>query len=171
MTSLLTEEDLGADHLWRPRLKSGGEKEYTERWLSEFKVKCAFPINFPTGFKKGAGFKEKLNNWQRISYIKPYEKTNIVNVRSCGGVERYEKRAVGIIHELLSLTVEKMVRVERLAHFRKDLGIEVNIRELFDSQIVYLREAYDSKGCLIEPNRIYNVRKKVGGNLTGKPKY
>ncbi|CAH9080926.1 unnamed protein product [Cuscuta epithymum] len=150
------------------------EKEYTERWLSEFEVKYLFPINFPTGFRKGAGFKDKLNNWQRMSYIKPYEKTNIVNVRSCGGVERYEKRAVGIIHELLSLTVEKMVRVERLAHFRKDLGIEVNIRELLlnhpgifyistkgDSQMVYLREAYDSQGCLIEPNRIYNVRRKL----------
>ncbi|CAH9141662.1 unnamed protein product [Cuscuta epithymum] len=67
-----------------------------------------------------------------------------------------------------------MVRVERLAHFRKDLGIEVNIRELLlnhpgifyistkgDSQMVYLREAYDSQGCLIEPNKINNVRRKL----------
>ncbi|VFQ87490.1 unnamed protein product [Cuscuta campestris] len=149
------------------------EKEYTDRWLSEFEVKYAFPVDFPTGFKKPAGFKEKLRNWQRLSYVKPYERKDVVRVRSCGGVERYEKRAVGVIHELLSLTMEKMVPVERLAHFRKDLGFEVNIRELLlkhpgifyistkgSTQLVYLREAY-SKGCLVEQNAVYEVRRKM----------
>nr|GLL18154.1 protein ROOT PRIMORDIUM DEFECTIVE 1 [Ipomoea trifida] len=149
------------------------EKEYTDRWLSEFEVKYAFPINFPTGFMKAPGFREKLRNWQRLSYVKPYERMEVVKLRTCGGVERYEKRAVGIIHELLSLTIEKMVPVERLVHFRKDLGIEVNIRELLlkhpgifyistkgNTQLVYLREAY-SKGSLIEPNPVYDVRRKL----------
>ncbi|XP_027170762.1 protein ROOT PRIMORDIUM DEFECTIVE 1 [Coffea eugenioides] len=149
------------------------EKEYREKWLSEFEVKYAFPMNFPTGFKKEAGFKDKLRNWQRLNYVKPYEKKEVVRVRTCGGVERYEKRAVAIIHELLCLTVEKMVDVQHLVHFRKDLGIEVNLRELVlkhpgifymstkgDTQMVFLREAY-SKGCLVEPNPIYDVRRKM----------
>ncbi|KAI5652391.1 hypothetical protein M9H77_29578 [Catharanthus roseus] len=149
------------------------EIEYRERWLSEFEVKYAFPMNFPTGFKKEAGFKEKLRNWQRLNYVKPYEKIEAVRVRTCGGFERYEKRAVGIIHELLCLTVEKMLEVQHLTHFRKDLGIEVNIRELLlkypgifylsikgNTQIVFLREAY-TNGCLIEANPIYAIRKKV----------
>ncbi|KAK6120426.1 hypothetical protein DH2020_045831 [Rehmannia glutinosa] len=149
------------------------EREYKDKWLSEFEVKYAFPINFPTGFKIVAGFKEKLRNWQRVSYVKPYERVEKVRVRSCGGVDRYEKRAVGIIHELLCLTVEKMVEVERLAHFRKDLGIEVNLRELLlkhpgifyistrgNAQMVFLREAYVG-GCLVEPNAIYDVRRKM----------
>ncbi|KAG9129049.1 hypothetical protein Leryth_016884 [Lithospermum erythrorhizon] len=152
-------------------------KEYNEKWLGEFEVKYAFPMNFPTGFKKGPGFKERLRNWQRLQYVKPYEKPcekmEVVKVRTCGGVERYEKRAVGIIHELLWLTVEKRMEVARLAHFRKDLGIMVNIRELLlkhpgifyisirgNHQMVFLREAYD-KGCLIEPNPIYDVRRKM----------
>lgn len=148
------------------------EREYREKWLSEFETKYAFPISFPTGFKIVAGFKEKLKNWQRLSYVKPYERMGKVRVRTCGGVERYEKRAVGIIHELLSLTVEKMVEVERLAHFRKDLGIEVNLREVVlrhpgifyvatrgKSQILFLREAYKG-GCLIEANAVYDVRRK-----------
>ncbi|KAL2464544.1 Ubiquitin carboxyl-terminal hydrolase family protein [Forsythia ovata] len=152
--------------LWR-------EKEYREKWLSEFETKYAFPINFPTGFKIVPGFREKLRNWQRLPYVKPYERMENVRIRTCGGVERYEKRAVGIIHELLCLMVEKMVEVERLAHFRKDLGVEVNIRELLlkqsgifyvstrgNVQMVYLREAY-SKGCLVEPNPVYDVRRKM----------
>ncbi|OWM78869.1 protein ROOT PRIMORDIUM DEFECTIVE 1 [Punica granatum] len=149
------------------------EKEYTEKWLSEFETRYAFPINFPTGFKIEKGMREKMKNWQRLPYVKPYEKKGAVRVRTCGGLERFEKRAVGIIHELLSLTVEKMVEVERLAHFRKDFAMEVNIRELLlkhvgifyistkgSSQTVFLREAY-SKGCLIEPNPIYVVRRTM----------
>ncbi|XP_010541575.1 PREDICTED: protein ROOT PRIMORDIUM DEFECTIVE 1 [Tarenaya hassleriana] len=149
------------------------EKEYREKWLSEFETKFAFPIDFPTGFKIERGFREKLKNWQRLPYVKPYEKHDVRKGHTRGGVERFEKRAVAVIHELLSLTVEKMVEVERLAHFRKDLGMEVNIRELLLNhpgifyistkggiQSVFLREAY-SKGCLIESNPIYNVRRKL----------
>ncbi|KAK3004520.1 hypothetical protein RJ639_011419 [Escallonia herrerae] len=149
------------------------EREYREKWLSEFETKYAFPINFPTGFKKGAGFREKLRNWQRLTYVKPYERKEAVRVRTCGGIERFEKRAVGILHELLSLTVEKMVAVERLVHFRRDYGIEVNIRELLlkhpgifyvstkgNTQMVFLREAY-SGGILVEPNPVYVVRRKM----------
>ncbi|KAK3405343.1 hypothetical protein EUGRSUZ_K01687 [Eucalyptus grandis] len=162
------DEDLGVAEIekWR-------EKEYREKWLSEFETRFAFPINFPTGFKIEGGFRQKMKNWQRLPYVKPYERKEIVKVRTCGGVERFEKRAVAIIHELLSLTMEKMVEVERLAHFRKDFGMEVNVRELLlkhpgifyistkgSSQTVFLREAY-SKGCLLEPNPIYAVRRKM----------
>ncbi|KFK31519.1 hypothetical protein AALP_AA6G123100 [Arabis alpina] len=144
------------------------EVEYREKWLSEFEMNYAFPINLPTGFKIEKGFREELKNWQRVAYVKPYERKDMSR-----GVERFEKRVVAIIHELLSLTVEKMVEVERLAHFRKDLGIEVNVREVLlkhpwifyvstkgSTQTVFLREAY-SKGCLIDPNPVYNVRRKM----------
>lgn len=149
------------------------EKEYTEKWLSEFETKYAFPINFPTGFKVERGFREKLKNWQRLPYVKPYERTDFMRMRTNGGIERFEKHAVGILHEFLNLMVEKRIEVERLSHFRKDFGIEVNIRELLlkhpgifyistkgKSPTVFLREAY-CKGCLIEPNPIYVVRRKM----------
>ena len=149
------------------------EREFREKWLSEFETKYAFPIDFPTGFRIEAGFREKLRNWQRLPYVKPYERKEVVKVRTCGGIERFEKRAVGILHEFLCLTVEKMVEVERLAHFRRDFGLDVNMRELIlkhpgifyistkgNAQTVFLREAY-SKGCLIEPNPISVVRRKM----------
>lgn len=161
-------EDLGLAEIekWR-------EKEYKEKWLSEFEIKFAFPINFPTGFKIEGGLRERMKNWQRLPYLKPYETKEAVKVRSCGGVERYEKQAIAIIHELLSLTVEKMVEVERLAHFRKDFGMLVNVRELLlkhpgifyistkgGAHTLFLREAY-VKGCLISPNSISIVRRKM----------
>lgn len=180
------EEEMGKAEVcvsWRkqPELSKMGvaevekwrEREYRENWLSEFETKYAFPINLPTGFKIEAGYRERLKNWQRLPYVKPYERKEVVRVRTCGGSERFEKRAVGILHEILCLTVEKIVGVDRLVHFRKDLGIEVNLREVIlkhpgifylstkgNAQTVFLREAY-SKGCLIVPNQIYAVRRKI----------
>ncbi|KAK1365906.1 PORR domain-containing protein [Heracleum sosnowskyi] len=165
--------DRGDESLRVAKIEEWREREYREKWLSEFETKYAFPIDFPTGFKIVAGFKEKLKNWQRMNYVKPYDVNEVVRVRTCGGIERFEKRAVAILHELLSLTVEKMIEVERLVHFRKDLGIEVNLRELIlkhpgifyistkgSTQLVFLREAY-SRGCLVEINQIYDVRRKM----------
>lgn len=149
------------------------EKEFNEKWLSEFETKYAFPINFPTGFKIKAGFKGKLKDWQRLPYVKPYEKKDVFRASTCGGIERFEKRALGILHELLSLTVEKMVEVERLVHFKKDFGLPINFRELIlkhpgifyistrgCTQMVFLREAY-GKDCLVSPNPVYVVRRKM----------
>lgn len=163
------DEDLGVAEVekWR-------EKEYREKWLSEFETQYAFPINFPTGFKIEAGSREKLKNWQRLPYVKPYERKEVVKVRTCGGIQRFEKRAVSILHEFLCLTVEKMVPVERLVHFRKDFGMEgINVLELVlkhpgifyistkgNNQTIFLREAY-GKGCLIDPNSVYVVRRKM----------
>ncbi|KAL6642200.1 hypothetical protein ACP70R_020381 [Stipagrostis hirtigluma subsp. patula] len=160
------------------------EKEYTEKWLAESETKYAFPINFPTGFKIEKGFREKLKNWQRLPYTKAYEKNDLHPIHN---VERLDKRIVGILHELLSLTVEKMIPLERLSHFRRVFAMEVNLRELLlkhpgifyistkgSAQTVILRESY-SKGCMIEPNPIYNVRRKMldlilsGCRNTGDP--
>uniref|UniRef100_A0A0D9XNR7 PORR domain-containing protein n=1 Tax=Leersia perrieri TaxID=77586 RepID=A0A0D9XNR7_9ORYZ len=141
------------------------EKEYTEKWLAESQTKYAFPINFPTGFKIEKGFREKLGNWQRLPYTKAYEKNELHPI--CNA-DRLEKRIVGILHELLSLTVQKMIPLERLSHFRRPFDMEVNLRELIlkhpgifyistkgSTPTVLLRESY-SKGCLVEPNPVYN---------------
>jgi len=69
--------------------------------------------------------------------------------------------------------VEKMIPLERLSHFRRVFAMEVNLRELLlkypgifyistkgSAQTVILRESY-SKGCLVEPNPVYDVRRKM----------
>lgn len=144
------------------------ENEYKEKWLSEYETRYAFPIQFPTGFKIEKGYRNKLKTWQRLPYLKPYDQSEA----NCG-IERFEKHAVGILHEFLSLTVEKMVDVERLSHFRRDFNMVVNLRELLlkhpgifylstkgNSLTIFLREKY-AKGCLLEPNPIYLVRRKM----------
>ncbi|CAI8613756.1 unnamed protein product [Vicia faba] len=157
------------DELGKARVEEWREREYREKWLSEFETKFAFPMSFPTGFKIERGFREKMKTWQRLSYTKPYERKDV----KCGGAQRYEKRAVAVLHEVLSLTLEKMVEVDQLAHFRRDFAIEVNMRELLlrhpgifyistkgNAQTVFLREAYE-KGGLVEPNPVYTVRRNM----------
>ncbi|RLN28256.1 protein ROOT PRIMORDIUM DEFECTIVE 1 [Panicum miliaceum] len=165
---LSTNGTLNMHTLWL--IEEWRKKEYTEKWLAESKTKYAFPINFPTGFKIEKGFREKLKNWQRLPYTKPYEKNDLHPIHN---VEQIEKRIVGILHELLSLTVEKMIPLERLSHFRRVFAMEVNLRELLlkhpgifyistkgSAQTVILREIY-SKGCLVEPNPVYDMRRKM----------
>ncbi|KAJ1264554.1 hypothetical protein BS78_08G009900 [Paspalum vaginatum] len=160
------------DTLAVAKVEEWRKREYTEKWLAESETKYAFPINFPTGFKIEKGFRGKLKNWQRLPYTKPYERNVLHPIHNA---ERLEKRIVAILHELLSLTVEKMVPLERLSHFRRVYAMEVNLRELLlkypgifyistkgSTQTVILRESY-SKGCLIDPNPVYIVRRKMLG--------
>ncbi|KAL8235706.1 hypothetical protein R6Q59_016787 [Mikania micrantha] len=169
---LIDKDDLDED-LKVAEVEKWREKECTEKWLGEFETKYAFPINFPTGFKIKAGFKGRLKEWQRLAYSKPYEKEGVFRASTRGGIERFEKRAVGILHELLCLTVEKMVEIERLVHFKKNFGIPVNFRELIlkhpgifyistrgCTQMVFLREAY-CKDFLVSPNPVYVIRRKM----------
>lgn len=137
-------------------------------------LKYTFKHGFPPGMRLGKNLKAKVKEWQRLPYIGPYEEMRAAEMgRSKNGVMRMEKRAVGIAHEFLSLTVEKMVEVEKFSQFRKWFGIELNVRDLFldhpgmfylstkgKVHNVFLREAYE-RGCLIEPNPVYEVRRKL----------
>ncbi|KAG6385826.1 hypothetical protein SASPL_154707 [Salvia splendens] len=139
-------------------------------------LQYSFKQGFPPGMRLGKNFKAKVKEWQRFPYIGPYEEmTAKENRRSKSGVMRMEKRAVGVVHEFLSLTVEKMVEVEKISHFRQWFGIELNVRDLFldhpgmfylstkgKVHSVFLREAY-TRGCLIEPNPVYEARRKLLG--------
>ncbi|PPE01454.1 hypothetical protein GOBAR_DD01511 [Gossypium barbadense] len=115
--------------------------------------------------------------WQRVPYWSPYENVSGYDLRSLEALKRMEKRAVATIHELLSLTVEKKISLERIAHFRMAMNLPKKLKDfLLQHQgifyvstrgnygklhTVFLREAY-RKGELIEPNDLYLARRKLG---------
>ncbi|MCI03339.1 protein root primordium defective 1-like [Trifolium medium] len=114
--------------------------------------------------------------WQRVPYWSPYEDVSGYDLRSIEAQKRMEKRAVATIHELLSLTVEKKITLERIAHFRMAMNLPKKLKEfLLQHQgifyistrgnngklhTVFLREAY-RKGELVEPNDLYLARRKL----------
>lgn len=135
-------------------------------------LRYSFKQGFPSGMRLSKDFKARVKEWQSLPYVGPYEQLGECK-RTKAGMKRLEKRAVAIVHEFLSLTVEKMVEVEKISHFRKWFGIDFNIRDLFldhpgifylstkgKRHTVFLREAYE-RGQLIEPNPVYDVRRKL----------
>ncbi|KAF8398695.1 hypothetical protein HHK36_014552 [Tetracentron sinense] len=140
--------------------------------VDESVIRFAFKHGFPPGMRLSKDFRARVAEWQRLPYLGPYEERG-EKLKSKACTKRGEKRAVGIVHEFLSLTVEKMVEVEKISHFRKWFGIDLNIRDLFldhpgifylstkgKRHTVFLREAYE-RGCLINPNPVYEERRKL----------
>ncbi|XP_021742008.1 protein ROOT PRIMORDIUM DEFECTIVE 1-like [Chenopodium quinoa] len=134
-------------------------------------MRYSFKQGFPPGMKLKKTFRTKVREWQKLPYVGPYEVVG--EKRAKIGLKGLEKRAVAIVHEFMSLTVEKMVEVEKISHFRKWFGIDLNIRDLFldhpgifylsnkgKMHTVFLREAYE-RGRLINPNPVYEARMKL----------
>lgn len=141
--------------------------------IDRTEMRFSFKHGYPPNMKLKKNFRAKVKEWQKLPYIGPYEKFTGTKKRSKRGLMELEKRAVGIVHEFLSLTVEKTVEVEKISHFRNWFGIDLNVRDLFldhpgifylstkgKRHTVFLREAYE-RGCLIDPNPVYGVRRKL----------
>lgn len=130
--------------------------------------KFVFKLGFPPGMKLTKNYRAKLKAWQGLAYLDPYD-----NGAAAKQATAREKRAVAIAHEFLSLTVEKMAEVEKVSQFKKWIGMDLNIRDLFldhpgifylstkgRRHTVFLREAYE-RGRLIDPNPIYEARRRL----------
>ncbi|WOL05360.1 hypothetical protein Cni_G14088 [Canna indica] len=150
---------------WRVQERSRAEPKQ--------ELKFAFKLGFPPGMRLTKTYRTRTKEWQQLPYPGPYDDCGGGGARSKAGMQELEKRAVGMAHEFLSLTVEKMVEVEKISHFRKWFGINLNIRDLFldhpgifylstkgKRHTVFLREAY-GRGRLIEPNAIYEARRRL----------
>lgn len=152
------------------------EQVYRERGSEAEDIRFSFLIDFPPGFKISKYFRIAMWKWQRLPYWSPYEDVSGYDLRSIEAQKRMEKRAVATIHELLSLTVEKKITLERIANFRMAMNLPKKLKEfLLQHQgifyvstrgnhgklhTVFLREAY-RKGELIEPNDLYLARRQL----------
>ncbi|KAJ0043036.1 hypothetical protein Pint_17405 [Pistacia integerrima] len=152
------------------------ERDYREKGIDEEDIRFSFIVNFPPGFKIGKYYRIAVWKWQRVPYWSPYEDVSGYDLRSLEAQKRMEKRAVATIHEMLSLTVEKKLTLERIAHFRLAMNLPKKLKEFVlqhqgifymstrgnhgKLHTLFLREAY-RKGELIEPNDLYLARRKL----------
>lgn len=87
-----------------------------------------------------------------------------------------EKRACGVVREVLGMMVEKRTLVDHLTHFRKDFGLPNKLRgmlvrhpELFyvslkgERDSVFLVEGYDDKGTLLEKDETSVIKEQLMG--------
>ncbi|KAF8401622.1 hypothetical protein HHK36_012568 [Tetracentron sinense] len=156
-----------------------------ERGIDAENIRFSFFVNFPPGFKIGKYYKIAVWKWQRLPYWSPYEDITGYDLRSLEARKRMEKRAIATIHELLSLTVEKKITLERIAHFRLAMDLPKKLKDfLLQHQgifyistrgnhgklhTIFLREVY-KKGELLEPNDLYLARRKLGELILLSPR-
>ncbi|XP_074263722.1 protein WHAT'S THIS FACTOR 1 homolog, chloroplastic [Silene latifolia] len=124
---------------------------------------CSLPLSWIKSW-------ERFNEFNSTPYISPY-------ADSCGLVEgskENEKRAVALVHELLSLTLWKKISIIKLTHFKREFALpeKLNVILLKHPGMFYvtnkyrtytalLREAYSGSN-LIDKDPLVRVKEKFG---------
>ncbi|XP_060218448.1 protein WHAT'S THIS FACTOR 1 homolog, chloroplastic [Lycium barbarum] len=163
---------------WDPELAVSAaqiaEEENRQRELEEKDLIIDRPPRFnrvklPKGLKLSKGEMRRISQFRDMPYISPYE--DFSEIRQ--GTPEKEKHACGVVHELLSLTVEKRTLVDHLTHFREEFRFSQQLRGMLirhpdmfyvslkgDRDSVFLREAYQDSH-LIEKNRLLLIKEKL----------
>ncbi|KAJ0983780.1 hypothetical protein J5N97_002136 [Dioscorea zingiberensis] len=117
-----------------------------------------FPMKFPPNFKKIFRDGGRIEHFQKRPYLSPYAEARDLTP----GSQEFDKRAIAVMHEILSFTLEKRVVTDFLTHFRLEFVMPQKLMRLLLKHYgifyvsergkrlsVYLTEAYE--GCeLIE---------------------
>lgn len=163
---------------WDPELAvSAAEASEAETRLKEIQERDLIierPLKFrrvklPKGLNLSKGEMRRISQFRDMPYISPY--SDFSELRP--GTPEKEKHACGVIHEILSLTVEKKTLVDHLTHFREEFKFSQQLRGMLirhpdmfyvslkgDRDSVFLREAYrDSQ--LIEKDKLSLVKEKM----------
>ncbi|XP_030443396.1 protein WHAT'S THIS FACTOR 1 homolog, chloroplastic-like [Syzygium oleosum] len=79
-------------------------------------LSLSFPLKFPASYKKVYRFGGKIEHFQKRSYLSPYADARGLQA----GSKEFDKRAIAVMHELLSFTMEKRLVTDHLTHFRQE---------------------------------------------------
>ncbi|OWM88153.1 protein WHAT'S THIS FACTOR 1 homolog, chloroplastic [Punica granatum] len=172
---------------WDPELAVSAaelaEEHNRARELEEQSLIIDRPLKFnrvklPKGLNLSRSEMRKISKFRDIPYLSPY--SDFSALRS--GTPEKEKHACGVVHEILSLTVEKRTLVDHLTHFREEFRFSQQVRGMLirhpdmfyvslkgDRDSVFLREAYrDSQ--LVEKDRLLVIKEKHRA-LVSIPRY
>ncbi|XP_058770859.1 protein WHAT'S THIS FACTOR 1 homolog, chloroplastic [Vicia villosa] len=100
---------------WNPEFaKSVIEKRADEESRATgIRVRPNFNVKLPPGFVLKKEMREWIRDWMELDYVSPYEDVSDLEQNS----REMEKRAVGVFHELLSLSLYKRIPVPILGKF------------------------------------------------------
>lgn len=126
-------------------------------------------VQLPKGLKVTKGEMRKLVAFKRMPYISPYSDFSGLQP----GTREKEKHTCGVVHEILSLTLEKRTLVDTLTHFRDEFKFPQSIRSLIirhpdmfylslkgTRDSVFLREAYRNSQ-LVDKDRLLLIKEKM----------
>lgn len=85
-----------------------------------------FPLKFPPNFKKAYRIGGKLEHFQKLPYMSPYADARELEP----GSKEFDKRAIAVMHEILSFTLEKRLVTDHLTHFRREFVMPQKLMRL-----------------------------------------
>lgn len=148
---------------WNPDLAVSAIEKVAQREGRDPCFSCHLPS---TWVKSWDRFKE----FNSTPYISPYTSTKGI----FEGSKEMDKRAVGLVHELLSLTLWRRASIMKLSHFRREFRLPDKLNELllkhsgifyvsnkYKLYTVLLREAYHGSE-LIDKDPLVIVKEKLG---------
>lgn len=89
-------------------------------------LSLSFPLKFPSNYKKVYRYGGKIEHFQKLSYLSPYADARGLQA----GSKEFDKRAVAVMHELLSFTIEKRLVTDHLTHFRREMVMPQKLMRL-----------------------------------------
>ncbi|KAI3752663.1 hypothetical protein L2E82_24698 [Cichorium intybus] len=83
----------------------------------------AFHLKFPVGFRPNMSYLQELEKWQKMDFPSPYLNAKRFEVSD----PKARKRVVGVLHEVLSLTMEKRLTSAQLDAFHSELRLPARL--------------------------------------------
>ncbi|XP_071691069.1 protein WHAT'S THIS FACTOR 1 homolog, chloroplastic [Rutidosis leptorrhynchoides] len=126
-------------------------------------------VKLPRGLQLTKGEMRRISQFRDMPFISPY--SDFSQLRP--GTAEKEKHACAVVHEMLSLMVEKRTLVDHLTHFREEFRFSQQLRGMLirhpdmfyvslkgDRDSVFLRDAYhDSQ--LVDKNKLLLIKEKL----------
>lgn len=132
-------------------------------------ISLPFPLKFPSTYKQVYRYRAKIEHFQKLSYLSPYADAKGLTA----GLLEFDKRAVAIMHEMLSFTLEKRLVTDHLTHFRREFVMPQKLMRLLLKHFgifyvsergkrfsVFLTEAYEGQE-LIEKRPLVLWKEKL----------
>ncbi|KAK6940024.1 Plant organelle RNA recognition domain [Dillenia turbinata] len=129
----------------------------------EPRFSCSLPLSWVKSW-------ERFREFNESPYLSPYSECR----GFVEGSKEREKWVVGLVHELLSLTLWKKASIMKLSHFRREFGLPVKLNVLllkhagifyvsnkYQIYTVLLREGYDGSE-LVNKDPLVVVKEKFG---------
>ncbi|RZC15960.1 protein WHAT'S THIS FACTOR 1, chloroplastic-like [Glycine soja] len=154
---------------WDPLLAvSALEKEFVVDEDSA-KRKFRFPVKYGKDLDLELDDSRKLNLLNALPLVSPYSDGCKIDVWTLEA----EKYRVGVIHEFLSLTLEKRASIHHLVVFKEEFSLTKHTYQMLRKQPrafylagtemnwgVFLKDSYDGNGVLIEkdPQVVFNEK-------------
>lgn len=126
-------------------------------------------VQLPKGLKLSKNEMRRISQFRDMPYISPYSDFSHLKP----GSPEKEKHACGVVHEILSLTIEKRTLVDHLTHFREEFRFSQQVRGMLirhpdmfyvslkgDRDSIFLREAYRGSN-LVDKDRLLLVKEKM----------